>query len=87
MRKEVIADSLERLLVLIERHANCRSQSFLAARPIADSRRDRAELLEHFALEKRRCVFDAKALEGALGKVAQHHSRVLVEIIERRRRG
>src|SRR6185436_6572475 len=85
MRREVIADSPDRLLVLIERHANRRSKSFLAAGRTADGCRDGAELFEHFALEKRRRVSYAEAFEGALGKVAQHDSRVLVEIIERRR--
>jgi len=89
VRREVIANArdapVRSLLVLIERYANRGVQAFLSPRTVADRRGDRTELLEHFTLKKRRGVFYAESLQRAFGEIAQHHSRVGIEIVERRR--
>src|SRR5437867_2333857 len=72
--------------MLIEGRANRRTKPAFSARSIADGRRDRAELPEHFTLKKRRGVLQAKSLQRALGEISKHFARLVVEIVERRRR-
>lgn len=61
-------------LMLLHRRTNRRFESLFTSRRIADRTRDRAELLQHLALQKRRRVFDAKTLERTLGEIAKELS-------------
>src|SRR6185437_15261885 len=74
-------------LVLVERGAEGGTELRLPSRNVADRRRHGTELTQHLAAQESRRVLDAEPFERPLGEVAQHPTRLLVELFECRRRG